>query len=40
MRNYKQIDVEKETEERVIIMDVIGAILALAGAFTLIVAFI
>ena len=39
-RNYKQIDTQEKTEERVRIIDVIAVIVALAGAFTLIAAFI
>ena len=35
MRNYKQVDTQ-ETEERVRIMDVIGAMLAIAGVTVLI----
>lgn len=31
MRNYKQIDVEKETEEKVRIIDILSAIFAIAG---------
>ena len=40
MRNYKQIDTQEKTEERVKKRDVIAVIAALAGAFTLIVSFI
>ena len=40
MRNYKQIDVEKEKEERVRKRDIIGAIFAITGTFIFILGMI